>query len=133
MTKKTAKPRAHEQEAKTTEPEPTPHAQEYASNVVIGGLPRFNFNAPPTAQEVPVTDTPVRPSYESIQQEAKGGLALRSGSAQISSEETSPTSTTLCGRIRATPKSTSQRERGPNTKRSGLRWGSSRLKPKRRC
>jgi hypothetical protein len=63
-------------EAKTTGLEPThslgaaaPHA-----HVVAGGLPRFNFNAPPvtTNEEVPVTDSPVRPSYESIQQEAKG-------------------------------------------------------------
>jgi hypothetical protein len=71
MTKKTAKPKA-KPEAKPTEPEPIRITQA-APHVVVGGLPPFNFNARPiTNEEVLVTDTPIRPSYESIQQEAKG-------------------------------------------------------------
>jgi hypothetical protein len=74
MSKKTVKPEEAKPETKTTEPEPTRLAQEeYAPHVVTGGPPRFNFNARPiTNKGVPVTDTPIRPSYESIQQEAKG-------------------------------------------------------------
>jgi hypothetical protein len=71
MTKKTAKPKA-KPEAKPTEPEPIRITQA-APHVVVGGLPPFNFNARPiTNEEVLVTDTPIRPSYESIQQEARG-------------------------------------------------------------
>jgi hypothetical protein len=74
MTKKSAtKPKATSREAKPTEPEPTATSgTQRTAPPVVSGLPKFNFNAPPTAQEVPVTDTPVRPSYESTQQGAKG-------------------------------------------------------------
>jgi hypothetical protein len=72
MTKKTAKPRA-KPEAKTTEPEPTPpRAQGATLNVVVGGLPRFNFNARPTTNEEQRMTEPLTQSYESIQQEARG-------------------------------------------------------------
>jgi hypothetical protein len=77
MTKKTAKPKAKGPETKTTEAEPTTPRRAHSSaphHVVAGGLPRFNFDARPiTNEEVRVSDTPtISPSYESIQQQAKG-------------------------------------------------------------
>jgi hypothetical protein len=78
MTKKSAaKPKAaKEQEfTKATEPEATATSgTQRTAPHVVSGLPKFNFNARPitAAEEAPVTDTPVRPSYESIQQQARG-------------------------------------------------------------
>jgi hypothetical protein len=70
MTKKTVKPKT-KPETKTTEPEPTPRAQA-TPHVVAAGMPRFNFNARPTTNEERMDTTPIQPTYECMQQEARG-------------------------------------------------------------
>ena len=39
---------------------------------VVGGLPKFNFNAPPITTGEQMTDIPLRQSYDDVQREAKG-------------------------------------------------------------
>ena len=70
MPKKTAKtePKAKPEEAAATPTAPLSHDDAV-------GLPRFNFNARPTTTEESMTSearTPIRPTYESVQSEARG-------------------------------------------------------------
>lgn len=39
---------------------------------VVGGLPKFNFNAPPITTGGRMTDIPLRQSYDDVQREARG-------------------------------------------------------------
>jgi hypothetical protein len=60
-----AKPEAKVEGAASAAPPPHRH--------IVGGLPKFNFNAPPTPTgEQRMTDTPLRPSYDDVQREARG-------------------------------------------------------------
>jgi hypothetical protein len=48
-------------------------APSHAGHHVVGGLPKFNFNAPPiTTGGQRMTDIPLRQSYDDVQREAKG-------------------------------------------------------------
>jgi hypothetical protein len=56
-----------------TKPEaPVAEAPSRGGHHVVGGLPRFNFNAPPTTTGGQMTDIPLRQSYDDVQREAKG-------------------------------------------------------------
>src|SRR5687768_1186854 len=58
-------------EAKPETPAQAPPSR--AGHHVVGGLPRFNFNAPPTTTGGQrMTETPLRQSYDDVQREAKG-------------------------------------------------------------
>jgi hypothetical protein len=66
--KKTAVPKNTET-SEATEGVPAPSGAHH----VVGGLPRFNFNAPPTTDNRgQITDSPLRQSYDDVQREAKG-------------------------------------------------------------
>jgi hypothetical protein len=65
MKKKTAKTEKPKAEVK-------PERPSRAGHHVVGGLPRFNFNAPPATTGGQMTDTPLRQSYDDVQREAKG-------------------------------------------------------------
>jgi hypothetical protein len=68
MAKKTAVPKNTET-SEATEGVPAPSGAHH----VVGGLPKFNFNAPPTTDNRgQITDSPLRQSYDDVQREAKG-------------------------------------------------------------
>src|SRR5215217_956507 len=75
MPKKTATPEAR---TETSPEEAAPTTSEATtaplSHVVAGGLPRFNPHARPTTEEGMTSEAtgPIRQTYESVQQEAKG-------------------------------------------------------------
>jgi hypothetical protein len=62
--KKTARTEKPEAEAKPETPSRAGH--------VVGGPPKFNFNAPPITTGGQMTDIPLRQSYDDVQREAKG-------------------------------------------------------------
>jgi hypothetical protein len=104
MTKKTAKtePKAKPKEAAAPPTGPLSH---------VVGLPRFNFHARPTTTEESMTResrTPVRPTYESVQQEAKGPGVEEWKNAQISCALNSLLHTSLSRMMHATAKNIRQ-------------------------